>query len=144
MRRTCLSLSLLIDDPPCPLDFLIKIVLTAATLACGFKGGEIVPAFFTGAAFGAAFGGLIGLTPSFAGGVCMVAVFCGVTNAPLASMLLAYELFGGAGLPLIALAIALSFLLSGYSSLYSEQVINYGKLSPEYLGKTSGELMEHE
>ena len=127
-----------------PLDFFIKIVLTAATLACGFKGGEIVPAFFTGAAFGAAFGGFLGLTPSFAGGVCMVAVFCGVTNAPLASALLAYELFGGAGLPLIFLAIALSFLLSGYSSLYSEQVINYDKLSPEYLGKTAGELMEHE
>lgn len=127
-----------------PVAFLLKIVFTAATLACGFKGGEIVPAFFTGAAFGAAFGGLIGLTPSFAGGVCMVAVFCGVTNAPLASVLLAYELFGGAGLPLIFLAIALSFLLSGYSSLYSEQVINYGKLSPEYLGKTSGELMEHD
>ncbi|MBQ8584951.1 MAG: chloride channel protein [Butyricicoccus sp.] len=127
-----------------PIAFLLKIVFTALTLACGFKGGEIVPAFFTGAAFGAAFGGLLGMTPSFAGGVCMVAVFCGVTNAPLASLVLAYELFGGVGLPLIFLAIALSFLLSGYSSLYSEQVINYGKLAPEYIGKTAGELTEHE
>ena len=127
-----------------PVAFLLKIVFTALTLACGFKGGEIVPAFFTGAAFGAAFGVLLGLTPSFAGGVCMVAVFCGVTNSPLAAILLAYELFGGVGLPLIALAIALSFLLSGYSSLYSEQVINYDKLAPGYLGKTSGELTNHE
>lgn len=134
----------MLHDGASPAAFLFKIIFTAATLACGFKGGEIVPAFFTGAAFGAAFGGFLGLTPSFAGGVCMVAVFCGVTNAPLASVLLAYELFGGAGLPLIFLAIALSFLLSGYSSLYSEQVINYGKLSPEYIGKTSGELTAHD
>ena len=130
----------MLEEGASPAAFLWKIVLTAVTLGCGFKGGEIVPAFFTGAAFGAAFGGLLGLTPSFAGGVCMVGVFCGVTNSPLASVLLAYELFGGEGLPLIALAVALSFLLSGYSSLYSEQVINYDKLAPGYLGKTSGEL----
>lgn len=32
--------------------FLIKMLLTALTLAAGYKGGEIVPAFFTGATFG--------------------------------------------------------------------------------------------
>ena len=132
----------MLEEGASPISFALKILLTAATLACGFKGGEIVPAFFTGAAFGAAAGGLLGLTPSFAGGACMVGVFCGVTNSPLASILLAYELFGGAGLPLIALTVALSYLLSGYSSLYSEQVINYDKLEPEYLGKTSAELTQ--
>ena len=123
-----------------PAAFLIKMVLTALTLGAGFKGGEIVPAFFVGSTFGCYYGGFLGLSGSFAAGVGMVAVFCGVTNSPLASVLLAYELFGGEGLPLIALAVALSFLLSGYSSLYSEQVINYDKLAPGYLGKTSGEL----
>ncbi|MFV8222165.1 chloride channel protein [Faecalibacterium hattorii] len=29
-----------------PWDFLCKIFLTALTLACGFKGGEVVPSFF--------------------------------------------------------------------------------------------------
>lgn len=35
-----------------PLAFLLKLVFTSVTLAAGFKGGEIVPSFFVGAAFG--------------------------------------------------------------------------------------------
>ena len=127
-----------------PEAFILKVIFTALTLSVGFKGGEIVPSFFIGATLGCVTAPILGLDPALGAGLGIIAMFCGVTNAPLASMLLAYELFGGAGLPLIALAIVLSFLLSGYSSLYSEQVINYGKLYPEYLGKTSGELMEHE
>ena len=44
-----------------PWDFLCKIFLTALTLSCGFKGGEVVPSFFVGATFGCAFGPLLGL-----------------------------------------------------------------------------------
>lgn len=43
----------------------------------------------------------------------MTAVFCGVTNSPLTSILLAYELFGGQSLALFALVIAISYMLSG-------------------------------
>ena len=43
-----------------PEAFLLKIIFTALTLAAGFKGGEIVPAFFCGAAFGAFYGELLG------------------------------------------------------------------------------------
>ena len=35
-----------------PWAFLLKLVFTAVTLAAGFKGGEVVPSFFVGAAFG--------------------------------------------------------------------------------------------
>lgn len=110
-----------------PWDFLLKILFTALTLGAGFRGGEIVPAFATGASFGCVAAPLLGLAPSFGGAVGTVALFCGVTNCPLTSMFLAYELFGGAGLPLFALAIAVSYRLSGYSSLYSEQQIIYSK-----------------
>lgn len=118
-----------------PEAFLLKIIFTALTLAAGFKGGEIVPAFFCGAAFGAFYGQLLGLGGSFAASLGMTAVFCGVTNCPLTSILLSYELFGGKGLPMYALCCALSYMLSGYSGLYHAQKIVYSKLRPEYVNK---------
>ena len=80
--------------------------------------------------FGCAAAPLLGLSPSFGGALGMVALFCGVTNCPLTSILLAYELFGGAGLPLFALGIAVAYRLSGNSSLYAEQRIVYSKFQP--------------
>ncbi len=118
-----------------PAAFVLKIILTAITLGAGFKGGEIVPAFFSGATFGGFYGRFLGLSASFSAGIGMVAVFCGVTNCPLTSILLAYELFGGAGLPLIALACAVSYMLSGYSGLYSAQKILYSKMRAEYIAQ---------
>lgn len=35
-----------------PEAFMMKIIFTALTIGAGFKGGEIVPLFFTGVAFG--------------------------------------------------------------------------------------------
>ncbi len=116
-----------------PEAFLLKILLTALTLGAGFKGGEIVPAFFTGSTFGCAAASLIGLSPSFGAALGMIAVFCGVTNCPLTSILLAFELFGGEQLSMFALVCAISYMLSGYYSLYSEQKIVYSKLRPVYI-----------
>lgn len=104
-----------------PEAFLLKILLTALTLGAGFKGGEIVPTMFTGATFGCFFGALIGLPPSFGAAVGLVSVFCGVTNCPFAAMILCTELYGTGGLPYFALAIGLSYMLSGYTGLYSAQ-----------------------
>ena len=118
-----------------PEAFLLKIIITAITLSAGFKGGEIVPAFFAGATFGCFFGSLLGLPASFAAAAGMTAVFCGVTNCPLTSILLSYELFGGEGLALYALCCSVSYMLSGYSSLYHAQKIMYSKLRPEYINQ---------
>ena len=115
--------------------FFIKLVLTAITIGVGYKGGEIVPVLFIGATFGAAYGGFFGLAPSFAAGLGMTAVFCGVTNSPLTSILLAYELFGGQSLALFALVIAISYMLSGYYGLYSEQKILYSKMRPQFIDR---------
>ena len=115
--------------------FFLKLVLTAITIGVGYKGGEIVPVLFIGATFGAAYGGFFGLAPSFAAGLGMTAVFCGVTNSPLTSILLAYELFGGQSLALFALVIAIAYMLSGYYGLYSEQKIIYSKLQPRYIDR---------
>ncbi|MCM1382057.1 MAG: chloride channel protein [Muribaculaceae bacterium] len=104
-----------------PAAFLVKILFTALTLGAGFKGGEIVPSFFVGATFGCAFGGLIGLNPGFGAAVGLLAVFCGVTNCPFATIILSIELFGAGGFVYYALAIAISYMLSGYWGLYSAQ-----------------------
>ena len=128
-----------------PEAFLLKILLTALTLGAGFKGGEIVPVFFTGATFGCVAAPLIGLHPSFGAGLGMVGLFCGVTNCPLSSLLLAVELFAGSGglfpgqnLVLFAVTIAVSYMLSGYYSLYTEQKILYSKLRPEFINRKAG------
>ena len=106
-----------------PWDFILKLVFTAITLGCGYKGGEIVPTFFVGATFGCVVGPLLGMNPGFAAAIALVATFCGNTNCPVASVFLGIELFGGQAVPLFALACAVSYMLSGYSSLYHNQLI---------------------
>ncbi len=118
-----------------PEAFLFKMILTALTLGAGFKGGEIVPVFFTGSTFGCVAASLIGLSPSFGAALGLVAVFCGVTNCPLTSIFLAFELFGGEHLPMFALVCAISYMLSGYYSLYTEQKIMYSKLRPVFINR---------
>ena len=116
-----------------PEAFLCKIILTAVTLAAGFKGGEVVPSFFVGAAFGCFAGPLLGLPAGFAAALGLVSVFCGATNCPLASIALAIELFGSGGLLYYALACCVSYVLSGYGGLYSSQTILHSKLKGRYI-----------
>ncbi len=113
--------------------FLAKMVFTAVTLGGGFKGGEIVPSFFIGATFGCLFGQILNLSPSFCAAVGMIALFCGVTNCPLASLIISIELFGSAGAPYYLLAIAISYLLSGYYGLYGEQTFRSSKFTGGYV-----------
>lgn len=118
-----------------PEAFLLKMLLTALTLGAGFKGGEIVPTLFIGSTFGCMIGQLLGISPSLCAAVGMVALFCGVTNSPIASLLLALEMFGMEVWPYMLLAVAISYMLSGYKSLYKSQKIVYSKMSPEFMGK---------
>ena len=115
-----------------PWDFICKILLTALTLSAGFKGGEVVPSFYIGATFGCAFGPLLGLPAGFSAAVGLVSVFCGATNTLIPSILLAYELFGGVGLELIALGCGVCYMLSGTHGLYSSQLFVTEKLLSEY------------
>ncbi|MCI8895478.1 MAG: chloride channel protein [Lachnospiraceae bacterium] len=118
-----------------PYAFLLKILFTALTLGAGFKGGEIVPTFFIGATFGCTFGNLLGFSPDLCTAVGMGAVFCGVTNCPLTSLFICFELFGFAAMPYYLLAIAISYMLSGYYGLYRSQKIMYSKYKTEYINR---------
>ncbi len=116
-----------------PWAWLWKLLLTVVTIACGFKGGEVVPSFFIGATFGCVVGAFLGLDPGFAAAVGLVAVFCGAVNCPLASVILSVELFGSGDLLYFAMACAISYLASGYCGLYSSQTILYSKLRAEFI-----------
>ena len=123
------------DGTANPAAFTLKLVFTAITLGCGFKGGEIVPTFFIGATFGCIAAPFFGLSGSFGAALGLAAVFCGATNAPLASLFLSIELFGGAGLPYFAVACGISYVLSGYFSLYKTQIIVYDKLKAVFVNR---------
>jgi H+/Cl- antiporter ClcA len=125
-----------------PLAFLLKILFTAITLAAGFKGGEVVPSFFVGATFGCVMGPLLGIPAGFAAALGLVAVFCGATNCPIASIFLAIELFGEGGLLYFALTCGISYMLSGYTGLYSSQTILYSKLKAQYINVRANEHHE--
>ena len=118
-----------------PLDFVWKIILTAITMRAGFRGGEIVPAFCVGATFGCVMGQLLGFPPVVAAAAGMVALFCGVTNCPITSMLISFELFGFAGVSYYLIAISISYALSGYYSLYKDQTIVYSKYKAKYINR---------
>ena len=118
-----------------PLDFFWKLILTTITMRAGFRGGEIVPSFCIGATFGCVAGSIFGISPSIAAACGMVALFCGVTNCPITSMLIAFELFGFSGVSYYLIAIAISYALSGYYSLYKDQTIVYSKYKAKYINK---------
>ncbi len=116
-----------------PEAFALKLLFTAITLGCGLRGGEVVPTFFIGATFGCLVGPLLGLPAGFAAAIGLSATFCGATNCPLATLLLSAELFGGGRLEVFAVVCAISYLFSGYASLYPNQRFVYSKFNAELL-----------
>ena len=110
-------------------DFILKIVFTTITISAGFKGGEIVPSFFVGATFGCVMGTLLGIEPTLSAAIGLIAVFCGVVNCPITSIILSVELFGAEGILLFALASGISYIMSGNFSLYKSQKIEFSKLT---------------
>ena len=117
------------------LAFLLKIIFTALTLGAGYKGGEIVPALYIGATFGCLYSQIFGLHSALCAAIGMGALFCGVTNCPISSLFICFELFGFKGMPYYLLAIALSYTFSGYYSLYSSQKIMYSKFHNKYVNR---------
>ena len=115
--------------------FIWKMLFTAVTLGAGFKGGEIVPSFTIGATFGCLFGSLIGLPPSLCAAIGMISLFCGVTNAPIASMIIGFELFGLDIMQYLLISVSISYMMSGYYSLYHEQKIVYSKFHTKYVNR---------
>jgi H+/Cl- antiporter ClcA len=115
--------------------FILKAIFTALTLGAGYKGGEIVPALYIGATFGCLYSQLLGFDPALCAAIGMGALFCGVTNCPISSLFICFELFGFKGMPYYLLAIAFSYTFSGYHSLYSSQKIMYSKFHNKFVNR---------
>ena len=117
--------------------FFLKMLFTALTLGAGFKGGEIVPSFCIGAAFGCVVASLFGLPATLVAACGMIGVFCGVTNCPITSLLISFELFGFEGIPYYLTTVAVSYMLSGYYGLYRSQKIMYSKTETNFVNKAA-------
>ena len=109
------------------------MIFTALTLGGGFKGGEIVPSLTIGAAFGSCVAALLGLPLELVAACGMIGVFCGVTNSPLASLLLSFELFGFAAMPYYLVTVAVSYMISGRYGLYHAQKLVYSKTETTFI-----------
>lgn len=127
------------EERPFALAFAVKLLFTAVTLGAGYKGGEILPVLFIGSSFGSVFSQLLSMDCSMGAAIGAAALFCGVTNCPMASLFLCTELFGGEGIVFYALVCAVSYMLSGYVGLYSEQKIVYSKIKNRYIDKRVGD-----
>ncbi|MGY1919103.1 voltage-gated chloride channel family protein [Pseudomonas tolaasii] len=115
------------DVPVVPWDWLGKLVFTVVSLGCGFKGGEVTPLFYIGATLGNALAPLLHLPFAMLAGIGFVAVFAGAANTPLATIVMAMELFGPDIAPVAAIACIASYLVSGHTGIYRAQRIGHAK-----------------
>lgn len=103
-------------------DWAGKFVFTVASLGTGFKGGEVTPLFYIGATLGNALAPLLQLPFAMLAGIGFVAVFAGAANTPLASTVMAIELFGPEIGPYAALGCVVAYLFSGHTGIYRAQL----------------------
>lgn len=101
--------------------WLWKLIFTGITLGMGFKGGEVTPLFFIGAALGNTLGVISGAPVDLMAGLGFIAVFAGATNTPIACTLMGIELFGGEYALYYAIACFTAYYFSGHTGIYSSQ-----------------------
>ena len=108
-------------------DFAAKMAFTVASLGSGFKGGEVTPLFYIGATLGNALAPLLHMPLGLMAGLGFVAVFAGAANTPVASTIMAIEMFGAEVGMYAAIACVVSYLFSGPSGIYRAQRSGNGK-----------------
>jgi len=105
-----------------------KLLFTAITLGTGFKGGEVTPLFFIGAALGNTLAVLCGAPVDLMAGLGFIAVFAGATNTPIACTFMGIELFGANNVLYYAVACFTAYYFSGHSGIYHAQRIGVSKV----------------
>ena len=116
------------------LSWFWKLVFTAITLGTGFKGGEVTPLFFIGAALGNSLALVSGAPVDLLAGLGFIAVFAGATNTPVACTLMGVELFGGEHVLYYAVACFTAYYFSGHSGIYTAQRVGVAKLDSRWRG----------
>lgn len=118
-------------------DFILKTLFTSLTLGVGGSGGVITPIFFVGATSGVAFGNIIGDNVALFAALGFVSVLAGTTNSPIASIIMAVELFGIDMAHYAALSVVISFLITGHRSIFPSQKIKLTKADNIKIGEGS-------
>ncbi len=103
--------------------WLWKLLFTTITLSAGFKGGEVTPLFFIGAALGNVLGVIFHLPVDVMAGLGFIAVFAGATNTPLACSFMGLELFGSQYMPFYITVCFIAFYSNGLGGIYESQLI---------------------
>lgn len=107
-----------------PWDFFGKIFMTAASVGTGYRGGEVMSLFYIGATLGNALSFILPLSIPLLAALGFVSVFAGASNTPIACLFLALQLFGSEIGVYAAIAIVMSYLVSGQEGLYHSQRIH--------------------
>lgn len=115
------------NRPVSPVDWIAKLGFSVLSLGSGFKGGEVTPLFYVGATLGNALAPLLDQPFPFLAGLGFVAVFAGAANTPIASTLMAMEIFGAGIGSHAAIACVVSYLFSGHTGIYRAQRPGRGK-----------------
>jgi len=122
--------------------FLLKTLFTSLSLGSGGSGGIITPIFYIGATSGHTFGALF--SPEHIilfSALGFVSVLSATTNTPIASTIMAVELFGIDIAHYAALGAVISFLISGHRSIFSSQILAMKK--SEMLSVKIGDEVEN-
>lgn len=126
--------------------WLVKLVLTAITLAAGYKGGEVTPLFFVGATLGNTLAWVLGAPVDLFAALGFLAVFAAATNTPFACTIMGVELFGADHILYFAIACFTAYYFSGHTGIYSSQRVSVAKTftpnGPESVPEKIGVLRE--
>ncbi len=124
--------------------WLWKLLFTAITLGTGFKGGEVTPLFFIGAALGNTIAMISGAPVDLMAGLGFIAVFAGATNTPIACTIMGVELFGTGNVLYFAVACFTAYYFSGHSGIYHAQRVAVSKVSmlDDHTDKTLHDVRE--
>lgn len=110
-------------------DSFMKMIYTSITLCFGGSGGILTPIFYIGTTSGHLFADLVsGYAPLFAA-IGFVSVLSGTTNAPIASSIMAVELFGIDVAQYAAISCVISYLITGHRSVFPSQILAMKKSS---------------
>ncbi|KAB8044502.1 voltage-gated chloride channel family protein [Janthinobacterium aquaticum] len=120
-------------------DFLAKMAFTIVSLGSGFKGGEVTPLFFIGSTLGNALAPVLHQPFALLAAVGFVAVFAGAANTPIASTLMAIELFGAEIGIYAAIGCFVAYQFSGQDGIYRAQVVAQPKNPPAPAAQATGQ-----
>jgi len=121
--------------------FVTKSLTTALTLGSGGSGGILTPMLFIGSSFGNTWAQVLGLNVAFYSAIGMAAFLAACSNVPIASIIIAMELFGNDVGIYAAIAIGISYIVVGHESIYPTQFVMSSK-TPSLKIKTNIEVKE--